>query len=159
MFERVRELVQEEVGELIEAGGVVHAESDRLDVPDVAVAEISLTPEAAGAAPVSMSVWGDTVTFGTGSAGAYSEIWSTQDPEWDITLRDRLRCVRDGRYTEVVSRGTFVSLNVKMRFEGVPSGSGRRRKPDTIIKYGSTLAGVDGAAPMPPTGEFNFSPW
>lgn len=107
-----------------------------------------------------MSIWDDTVTFATGGAGAGTEFWSTGHAEWDSTVREPICCVRDGRYSEVVKRaGWFFPLKVEMRFEGVPSGRGPFKKDDFRMSYASTLAGVEGPEPMPPTGEFSYAPW
>jgi hypothetical protein len=169
LYERVLCVVHDEVDELVGQGRVsleteIETENNsapgrgRRDSSPVG-GEIRLTPSGPDATALAMTVYDDTVSFGTGEAGAWSEIWSTTDPAWESTVRGLIRCVRDGRYSERVRRGWFFPLKVEMRFRGVPHGRGRHSASDYIVNYSSTLSSDEGRLPMPPEGEFDYGPW
>jgi len=157
LFERVEAIAREEVGELAGSGGVtIRTEPDGDGDKDGG--DIYLEPTRPGATGIWLGMWDDTVAFGTGGAGASNEIWSTVDEDWERTLRQMIRCVRDGRYSERVHKGRLTPLKVDMKFEGVPSGPDDRY-PDFTPRYWSTLAAEGGDLPMPPTGDFTYDPW
>jgi hypothetical protein len=154
LFERVYAIAAEEARELIDAGRVemrVQQVGEDAEVPG----DISLQPTRPDATGILLWTWGDTVAFSAGGAGAMHESWTTADADWEDWLRQKIRCVRDGHYSETVSSGRLSPLKVRCRFGGVMDGRGR----ELIVRYGSTLASSDGPMPMPPTGEFSYDPW
>ena len=135
LYERVRAIAHEELESLIAQGRVrfdAHADDVSAHGDDaeegMGGGELRLTPTRPGTTGIDMSVGGDTIGFGAGAAGGWHEIWSTADPDWESTLRQLIRCVRDGRYSERVRSGWFFPLKVEMRFGGVPSRPGRRQR-------------------------------
>ena len=171
LYERVRAIAHEELESLIAQGRVrFEAQADDISVhadegeEGTGGGELRLTPTRPGTTGIAMSIHYDTVGFGAGEAGGSHEIWSTADADWESTLRQLIRCVRDGRYSERVRSGWFFPLKVEMRFGGVSSRPGRRRRRPYTVSYASTLASVDldgchGELPMPATGEFRYEPW
>ncbi len=164
LYEGVRSIVHEEVDELVEQGRLKLEEGafDRRgpeSEPGLVGGALRLIPAKPRATGVDIWVYDDVIGFATGEAEASHEIWSTADPDWRSTVRQLIRCVRDGRYSERVGRGRLFPLKVEMRFAGVPSGRGLWRKSDYLVKYSGTLASVDGRLPMPPEGDFSYEPW
>jgi hypothetical protein len=160
LFERASGIVREEVGELAKQGRLsIKAEwTQRSEEPgDWSSGRIVLTPAAPEATGIDLGVLGDTVSVGTGSGGAYAEVWTRVDDDWELKLRRLIRCVRDGRYSERVSKGWLSPLKVVMRFEG--SASGDDRSSDYTHHHWTTLRSAEGKLPMPPTGEFTYDPW
>jgi hypothetical protein len=158
LWEAVRRIVREEIEPYL-SDGRVELDESTYEPSEHSPAEGALEirparPEATG---ISISVGGDEIGFDTGNANAWDEIWTT-DPRWEEKLRQLIRCVRDGRYRETVRRGWVFPLKVTMIFEG--ASRDRDGSPsDYVVRYGSTLAGVDGSDPMPTTGDFTYAPW
>lgn len=166
LYERVRAIVHEELDDLIQQGRC-HLEeetyegTERLGKREVELdgGRIRAIPAREGATALDMTMGYDTISFGAGEAGAWGEIWTTADADWQATIRQVIQCVTDGRYSERVSSGRLFPLKVEMRFAGIPSGRGRRQARDWVMSYADTLAGVDGRRPMPPEGDFHFEAW
>jgi len=162
LYDQVRSIVHQELDDLIEQGRcrieeeTYEGKSSRGE-PDGG--RIRAVPAREGATALDMTMSDDTISFGAGYAGAWSELWTTAEAEWQTTVRQIVQCVRDGRYSERVRAGRLFPLKVEMRFEGIPSGRGRRKRDAWVISYSDTLAGVDGPRPMPTQGEFDFNAW
>jgi hypothetical protein len=148
LWEAVRTIAREEAHELAADG--------RVKVEENASAEeiegwIQIQPSRPEAAPLSLDVWGDTVGFGPGRNGAHFEIWSRANPDWDSELRELIRCVKAGRYSERVKRGWIFALKVEMRFDGIQDGKGRTYTPS----YASLPEPEDEVT----VGEYRYEAW
>jgi hypothetical protein len=127
LWDAVREIVGAETSDLVADQRLVVTEQAG-PRPEIE-GSIVIQPVDERAAAIHMAVYGDTITFAPGDNGANLEIWSLNEPKWDTRLRELIRCVRAGRYTEEVKRGRIFALRVNMRFEGVAYGKGGTYAP------------------------------
>ena len=153
LYDRVLEIVREELGDLIDADRVVVRDSGWRDEHEWPSGYIQLVPARPEAAPIWMDILDDTVSFTAGKAGACFEIWTRYDTEWASFLIELIHSVRDGGYTEWVSRGWVFDHKVDMKFDlggGKTHTSGYASLPDPY---------EDGEEERPAEGHHSYAPW